>query len=179
MGTLKQDLIDHIIHIEGGYVNDSSDSGGETNFGITVAVARANGYTGSMRDMPREMAFDIYVARYWDAVRGDDLAPLSEAVTREVVDTAVNMGSGRVGEFLQRSLNVLNNRELLYVDLVVDGAIGPATIHALGEYLSQRDDATLVNMLNCLQGAFYVELAERREKDEKFIYGWFKNRVVL
>jgi hypothetical protein len=34
-------------------------------------------------------------------------------------------------------------------------------------------------MLNSLQGSSYVEIAERREKDEKWIYGWFKNRVVM
>lgn len=177
--SLKQDLIDHIIHIEGGYVDDVDDSGGETNFGITSAVALTNGYTGRMRDLPREVAFDIYVARYWDVVHGDGLARLSERVTRELVDTAVNMGPGRAGTFLQRALNVLNDRQMLYVDLTVDGAIGPATLHALGEYLAVRGENVLVNMLNCLQGAFYVELAERREKDEKFIYGWFGNRVLM
>jgi len=37
----------------------------------------------------------------------------------------------------------------------------------------------LCRALNCLQGAYYIELAERREKDERFVYGWLKNRVVL
>jgi len=35
----------------------------------------------------------------------------------------------------------------------------------------------MVLALNCLQGAFYVELAEKREKDERFVYGWLLNRV--
>lgn len=172
---IKQRVIDEIIRVEGGYVNDPRDSGGETNFGITVAVARANGYNGSMRDMPREVAFDIYVAKYWDAVRGDDLVELSEAVAEEVVDTSVNMGSGRAGKFLQRALNVLGD-----CGLKVDGAIGPATLASLRKYMGKRDDEeTLVKALNCLQGAYYIDLAERREKDRAFIYGWLKNRVVL
>jgi hypothetical protein len=29
-------------------------------------------------------------------------------------------------------------------------------------------------MINCLQGSFYIELCERREKDEKYIFGWMK-----
>lgn len=179
MGTLKQRIIDGIIEVEGGYVDDPSDSGGETNFGITVAVARANGYHGPMRDMPREVAYDIYVAKYWDKVRGDQLAALSEHVAEEVVDTAVNMGHGRAGKFLQRSLNVLNDRARLYPDLVVDGGIGPATLSALAAYLEQRSEIPLSRALNCLQGAFYIELAEKREKDERFVYGWLKNRVVI
>lgn len=176
---LKQWVIDQIIRVEGGYVNDPSDSGGETNFGITEAVARSYGYDGSMRDLPRSVAYDIYAAKYWDAVRGDDLVSLSHDVAEEVVDTAVNMGPGRAGKFLQRALNALNNRGTLYPDVKVDGAIGNATLTALSQYVEHRggNDKTLVKMLNCLQGAFYVDLAERREKDEKFIYGWFKNRV--
>lgn len=176
---MKERIINEIIRAEGGYVNDPSDSGGETNFGITVAVARANGYSGAMRDLPRSVAFDIYSARYWDSVKADDLVKLSEHVAGEVVDTSVNMGAGRAGKFLQRALNVLNNQAELYPDLVVDGAIGKATVSALRAYLDGRDEETLVKALNCLQGAYYVTLAERREKDERFVYGWFKNRVTL
>ena len=176
---MKERIINEIIRVEGGYVNDPSDSGGETNFGFTVAVARQFGYVGAMRNMPRSTAFDIYSAKYWDAVKGDDLAKLSELVAEEVVDTSVNMGPGRAGKFLQRSLNVLNNRGSLYLDLTVDGAIGNATISALRAYLNGRGEETLVTALNCLQGAYYITLAERREKDERFVYGWFKNRVKL
>ena len=84
------------------------------------------------------------------------------------------MGTGRAGKFLQRCLNVLNKRGSLYKDLTVDGGIGPATISALRAYLNSRDEQTLVKALNCMQGAKYVELAERREKDERFVYGWLK-----
>jgi len=176
---MKQRIIEDIVRVEGGYSNRSEDSGGETNFGITVAVARAYGYTGSMRDLSRSTAFDIYSAKYWDSVRADGLSALSEAVTAEVVDTAVNMGPSRAGKFLQLALNALNDRERHYADITVDGAIGAQTIGALAAYLDVRDEETLVKMLNCLQGSFYVVLAERREKDEAFIYGWFNNRVKL
>ncbi len=176
---MKERIISEIIKVEGGYVNDPSDSGGETNFGITVAVARQFGYVGAMRDMPRSVAFDIYSAKYWDAVKGDEMVKLSEHVAEEVVDTSVNMGPGRAGKFLQRALNVLNKRGSLYKDLTVDGAIGKATVSALRAYLDGRDEETLVKALNCLQGAYYITLAERREKDERFVYGWFKNRVTL
>jgi lysozyme family protein len=174
MQTLKQKTIEGIIAVEGGYVNDPADSGGETNFGVTIAVARANGYEGSMIDMPKSVAFDIYATQYWDAMSGDELVELSEAVATEVIDTAVNMGTGRAGRFLQRSLNVLSKGE----SLKVDGQVGPATVRALRSYLWRgRDEKTLVKALDCLQGAFYIELAERREKDERFVYGWLKHRV--
>jgi len=175
----KQSVIDGIIRVEGGYVGNPDDSGGETNFGVTVEVARRYGYVGSMQDMPRGVAFDIYSALYWDKVKAANLLRLSPAVCEEVVDTGVNMGTGRAGKFLQRALNVLNKKGSLYRDLTVDGAIGPATISALRAYLNSRDEQTLVKALNCLQGAHYITLAERREKDEEFVYGWLKNRVDL
>jgi lysozyme family protein len=177
--TLKQRTIDEIIDREGGYVDDPDDSGGRTMFGITRKVARANGYEGKMRDMPRSVAETIYSDRYWDSVRADQLCLLSEMVAAEVVDTAVNMGAGRAGRFLQRALNVLNKKQKLYNDIETDGAVGPATIAAVAAYLTHRDERTLTKALNCLQGSFYIELCESREKDERFVYGWLKNRVVI
>jgi len=175
----KGRILNEVIRVEGGYVNDPQDSGKETNHGVTVAIARSAGYTGCMIDMPESVAFDIFSDMFWDSVRADDMLDLSEAVAREVVDTCVNMGPSRAGKFLQRSLNVLNKQASLYRDLKVDGAIGPSTLAALRGYLDNRDEATLVKALNCLQGAFYITLAERREKDERFVYGWFKARVIV
>jgi lysozyme family protein len=171
----KQDIIDRILHVEGGYVNDPSDSGGETNYGIAVATARAAGYTGEMRDLTRCQARDIYSRRYWDVVRGDVLLPLSEILAENVFDIAVNMGVHRAGVLLQRALNALSSHTL-----VVDGAIGPRTLRAAREYLSRRkDDVVLCRAIECLQGAYYIELTERRPKDKRFIYGWIKQRIHI
>lgn len=176
MATLKQQIINGILAAEGGYVNDPSDSGGETNYGITAAVARENGYYGEMRLMPRDFAFTIYSSRYWDSLCADDMPG---TVAAEVVDAGVNLGTIQAAKFLQRCLNVFNKQGSLYNDTKVDGIIGPATISALNAYLSFRDESTLVKALNCLQGSFYIELAERRQKDERFVYGWLKNRVKV
>lgn len=166
----EQDIINKIIKTEGGYVNDPSDSGGETNYGITVAVARNNGYKGEMIDLPRTVAYDIYKAKYYDAVMA---GKMPDMIAEEVVDTAVNMGVSRAGEFLQRALNLVTDK-----DLTVDGLIGNATISALNSYMTKRnDEKTLYKILNSFQGAYYAELAERRVKDRKYVYGWFKNRV--
>jgi len=182
MSELKTRIINHIIKVEGGYVDDPSDSGGETNFGITKKVARDYGYKGSMRDLPKSLAFEIYSEKYWDILDLSVIELMSPAIAEEIADTAVNQGVTRAAHFLQRSLNVLNNKQELYPDLVVDRKVGPATIRALGDYIAHRGnkgEVVLMRMLNSLQGAFYVELSERREKDEKYIYGWFENRVEM
>ncbi len=176
---MKNHIINRILEKEGGYVNDPSDSGGETNHGITVQRARAYGYHGPMRDMPVSTARHIYELMYWHSVRGDTLVRLSPSVAAEVVDTAVNMGPARAVAFLQRALNVMNRKQRLYEDIEVDGLMGAMTIHALKKYLATRSDKVLCKALNCLQGAAYVRLAERRVKDERFVYGWIKERVKL
>ena len=170
----KQQILDSIIDAEGGYVNDPADSGGETMHGVTVKVARASGYTGEMRELPRATAFDIYEKRYWHSVSADGLYALSPAIAAEAVDTAVNMGPTRAGQILQRSLNALHA-----VELFVDGRVGPVTLQALEGYLARRDAAILLRAMNCLQGAKYIELTERRHKDKRFIYGWLKHRVKV
>ena len=50
------DAFDALIGNEGGYSNNPKDPGGETMWGITARVARAAGYTGPMRDLPRDTA---------------------------------------------------------------------------------------------------------------------------
>ena len=57
-------LIDGVIGREGRYSNNPADTGGETMWGITIAVARANGYNGPMKAMPRDVAKSIYMNKY-------------------------------------------------------------------------------------------------------------------
>jgi len=84
-------LVDGVIDREGGYVNNSADKGGPTCFG-TEAVARAYGYAGPMRQLPREEAAAIYKRLYWSRPRFDEVAKRSERVAAELFDTGVNMG---------------------------------------------------------------------------------------
>ena len=181
MSNLKNEIINKIIEVEGGYVNDFNDSGGETKYGITKNTAQKYGYTGLMVDMPKDIAYQIYENEFWDKLNLSLVEVLSTKIAEELADTGANTGIIQASKFLQRSLNVLNNKQKYYNDLTVDGEIGSMTVNALRQYLSVRGkegEEVLYKMLNSLQGAFYIELAEHREKDEKFIYGWFRNRIA-
>ncbi|QZA82794.1 hypothetical protein K4H25_15335 [Deefgea piscis] len=173
-------MLDKLLGLEGGYVNNPGDSGGETHWGITVAVAREEGYTGRMIDMTHDQAKLIYLRRYWIKPKFADVSARSTVLAEELFDTGVNCGTATAAMMLQRALNVMNNQASIYADLKVDGAIGSATLAALDKYLAKRGkegEAVLFNALNCLQGERYIDLAERRQKDEAFVYGWIKNRV--
>jgi lysozyme family protein len=167
---------------EGGFVDDPDDSGGATNWGVTERVARKFGYTGDMRDLPQSTATQIAKKEYWDVMKLDDIAALSEPIALELFDTGFNAGTGRAGKFIQRALNVMNRKGQDYDDIVVDGAVGGKTVTALTAFLNKRGkdgETVMLRALNALQGEFYVELAERREKDETFVFGWFLHRVKM
>jgi lysozyme family protein len=176
-------LIDELLEREGGYVNHPDDRGGATNFGITEAVARAHGYAGAMRDLPRDDAARIYTRLYWLRPRFDAVALLTEAVAAELFDTGVNMGPGVAATFLQRALTALNRNGRDYADLVPDGRIGPATLAALDAFFDARGgkggETVLLRALEALQGERYLRLAEKRPANEAFLYGWLPNRVGI
>ena len=65
--------LQHTVSLEGGYSNHAADRGGATDYGITEAVARENGYTGSMKDLPLSTAKEIYERRYWKPLHLDDI----------------------------------------------------------------------------------------------------------
>jgi hypothetical protein len=88
------DTITALLAREGGYTNDPKDAGGETNWGITVTVARAFGYDGLMTLLPKETAIAIYKQRYWQDPRLDKVAEYSPRIAEELLDTGVNMGVG-------------------------------------------------------------------------------------
>ena len=107
---------DRLMGHEGGYSNHPDDPGGETMWGVTKRVAVAYGYSGPMRDLPRDTAKQIYRRLYWDAVQADQLP---EAVRFDVFDAAVNSGVSQAVKWLQRAAGA-----------TADGVIGAKTIAA-------------------------------------------------
>lgn len=168
-------IIEEVLAKEGGYVNDPRDRGGETNFGLTIATARANGYTGPMKAMTRDFAFGVYNKQYVVAPGFDKIAAISPSIGAELVDTGVNMGPKVAAQFLQRALNGLNNQGKDYADLLVDGSAGQKTREALTAFLKKRGvegERRLLLLLNALQGERYLSLCEGRSANEAFLFGW-------
>ena len=174
-------LIAALIDREGGFVANPADRGGPTRFGITEAVARANGYAGSMQTLPRDEAALIYRRLYWLRPRFDAVADRTPRLAAELFDTGANMGPAVAATFLQRALNALNRNGRDYPDLVPDGRVGAQTLAALDAFLALRGQASgetvLLRALEALQGERYLRLAERRPANEAFLYGWLANRI--
>lgn len=174
-------LVDGVIDREGGYSDQPADKGGPTCFGITEAVARANGYAGPMENLPRGTAVAIYKGLYWLRPRLDEVANRSARLASELFDAGVSMGPAVAITFLQRALTALNRNGTDYPDLTPDGRVGPTTLAALDSFLAVRGQAggetVLLRALEALQGERYLRLAERRPANEAFLYGWLANRI--
>lgn len=109
--------------IEGGYVNDPRDPGGETNFGISKrAYPKEN-----IKGMTRDRAIALYKRDYWDKPGCDKLPP---KLAVALFDCAVNQGAGIAPKLLQRAIGV-----------AVDGDIGPKSTKAA--HAADQDDAVI------------------------------------
>ncbi len=178
-----------LIKFEGGYVNDPDDTGGETYKGISRnnfpnwnGWNRIDRHKGSL-DFDSVLEGDtvlqasvesFYKENFWDKMKCD-LMP--NYVAEEVFEASVNMGIHRATEILQTALNLLNNNQKRYRNVVVDGELGNITITVLKVAKTKVSSKLMFNVLNFLQAKFYIELMERNEKYEKYI-GWF-NRIDI
>ena len=128
-----EQFLEELIKCEGRYVNNPADRGGATKYGITEAVARANGFKGNMRDLPFDVTKSIYRKQYWLEPLFDQVNAISSTVAEKLLDTGVNCDTGFVKSLVQRALNLLNNQDKAgFPDFVVDGL---TTLGALKTYL--------------------------------------------
>ena len=173
-----------VLGFEGGYVNDSDDRGGETNYGITASTlnsAKNKGWVPfniTIKDIKLEYAKTIYKKGYWDAVQADSLPHPLDLI---LFDSAVNHGPNAAVKLLQKSLNTL----LPYTELKVDGIIGPLTLRAVNDYAGLQDAPGSHNKSNirylCIdvlmnRVELYLSIVLNNKSQEKFLKGWL-NRV--
>lgn len=177
--------------IEGGYVFDPDDAGGETYKGISRRfnpswkgwdrideLKRANSrkkkfdkvfeQDGSIQD---EVLL-FYKEAYWDKFWGNEI-PVQE-IAEELFDTGVNMGVRRAVGFLQEGLNLLNRNQRNYTDIVEDGLFGKNTLKVLMAYLEIDEISYLLKVMNILQGMHYIEYMRKSPTQEKYARGWLK-----
>jgi len=113
------------VGVEGGYVNDPADPGGETKYGISK---RAHPDI-DIKALTLDQAKDIYRRDYWQAASCDSMP---ERIGHLVFDCAVHHGVKTAIKLLQRALKVAD-----------DGEFGPITRGTL----TARDTNETANLL--------------------------------
>jgi len=178
------------LKYEGLYSNDPDDFGGETYKGISrnkhpnwPGWKIIDSYTLPLpfSDKVEKNLFHIvkkfYRLKFWDEIMGNKITSLE--IAQELFDTAVNMGNHRAIKFLQQSLNLLNRTGVLFTDLVVDGIVGPKTLHALEIIIEARDTEILVLWMNVFQGMHYAKIMKKNPLQEKYARGWAKRIKIV
>lgn len=144
-------FIDRVLSAEGGYVNDPSDPGGETRFGISKRA-----YPNvDIKNLTRADAVALYRTDFWARVHGDEL-PASFAF--QALDAAVNHGVENAVRWMQRAAGVAD-----------DGHFGPLTMAAV----LRAEPCDMVLSFNAVRLRFYAKLA----RFDVFGRGWI-NRVA-
>ena len=111
---------------EGGYVNDPTDPGGETNWGISK-----RSYPGlNIKALSKQGAQDIYRRDFWDRIQASKLA---DGVAFQLFDFAVNSGVETAIRYYQRAVGVAD-----------DGHWGPIS-QAASEKYSESDLIMLIS----------------------------------
>lgn len=141
-----------VVGIEAGYVNDPTDPGGETKFGISKRA-----YPNvDIANLTLDDAKAIYVRDYWAACA---CGQLRWPLCLFVFDMAVNQGQPAARVMLQRALGV-----------DADGIVGPVTLAAA----NKMDDEALALLLTAR--AFRYMQAGNFNIDGR---GWFKRLFLM
>ncbi len=155
-----------LLRFEGGYVDDPTDPGGETNKGVTMATFRQCSHqllgidptSENLRALTDAQAGIIYRDRYWDKINGDDFQ--MQELANIVCDFYVNAGT-HATVLLQRILNGLG------AQVVEDGSIGPASVQAL----NGLDQLPVYRQYKQGRIKYYESLGQ---KFPQFLKGWLK-----
>lgn len=154
------DIIEVVLHHEGGYVNDPVDPGGETNFGI----AKRSHPDVDIANLTKEGAKEIYKEYYWDK---NKVESLPQELRHIYFDMCVNQGKSRAVKILQISANAKGEK------LKVDGGLGPKTLTAI------TNSNVELQRVRAYRIKYYADLVTRKPDLERFYYGWFKRGLEV
>lgn len=156
--------LEFTLPIEGGFSDDVRDSGGATNFGITLkTLSEWRGYPCTkedVRDLKKPEAALIYYNRYWKPLGLGQVENASVATA--LFDAGVLFGTGTSALNAQRALLACD------APVDVDGHVGPDTLAALNTVEPRRFLAAFSGQLHArIDGT-----AKARPKDLAFKSGW-------
>jgi lysozyme family protein len=135
-----------------GYVNDPTDPGGETKYGI----AKNSHLQLDVAGLDWDAVLRIYYKEYWLLGDCNNMPPRLAALH---FDGCINHGVGRMAKFVQTT-----------VGAAADGDIGPATI----ALIQQQDEITLCNAVCDARVAYYNAIVAKRPDQGKYLKGWLR-----
>lgn len=156
-----QYAVNKVLALEGGYVNDPQDPGGETKYGISTRT-----YPNlDIRSLTRDQAVEIYHRDFWLPNHYDRIQ--DPEVAAKIFDMAVNMGSRTANRLLQRACNRTRDAAC---DVGEDGVMGPITLEAVNLHPCP---GWLLATLRLLAVEYHLGL-----RNPRFLAGWIKRDLA-
>lgn len=157
------DLIEDVIVREGGYVDNSADSGGSTKYGITqatLAAWRKHPVTAQdVQDLQMPEARLIYEGQYLNA---PGLYRITDPTLQALLfDSAVQHGPETAVRWLQAAVSV-----------PIDGSCGPVTATA-----ANANPARAYRQVLATRVRYYGSIISNNHSQAVFAAGW-ANRVA-
>jgi len=150
-------IIEQVIESEGGYVNDPTDRGGETKYGISKKAYPKE----DIKALTIDRAKELYYLHYWKPSKSYLVPP---ALQHVYFDMAVNFGLRGAGKVLQKAINGKYKGAV-----VVDGRVGPNTLKNIKKLEVDR--------LRAYRVLKFAEIVIKKPAQEKFWYGWFRRSL--
>lgn len=173
-----------ILRNEGGYVNDPSDSGGATNFGITLGFVTAHREFFGLQAKPGVIdaedvkhitptqAANAYIKYFYQAAHYD-LVPNVANLVMQLYDMAVNMGV-RYSDGESQATKVLQHAIGIQT---ITGLLDQKTLDILATRLQTAGANVVNNNLVNARINFYKQVVAAHPKDAKFLDGWTKRAI--
>lgn len=149
MADFKISVVKTLQH-EGGYVNDSQDSGGETNMGISKRE-----YPDlDIKNLTQDQAVEIYREGYWKNYYSQIA---DQSLADKIFDLGVLFGVGTTVKVLQ-----------IVLGLTADGAFGPTSL----EKLNSVDPVSCLAAFKTGMVTHCLEVVKSSPQDRVFFQGW-------
>lgn len=178
MAEFKQAIGPVLVH-EGGFVNNSSDPGGATNFGISLRWLKdqkdLDGHllgdldhdgdvdVDDIKAMTLDEAMAIYQTKWWNPWPYGALQ--SQRIANKAFDTSINMGTVRGFKIAESALNATLPTQL---------ASGKFDQAMLAAFNAVTDVVRYLKNFAAAQVAAYNAIITHNPKLEQFRDGWLK-----
>ncbi len=179
MSTLFDEAVEKVLKFEGGFVDNPSDPGGVTNYGISLRFIRSlsdadlkdagleclliDDHPQAIRDLTKDMAKSIYKKFFWDTLCFDKLG--SKNLVIYFFDMCVNMGNANAVKCLQRAIwSITPDIRRTIID---DGILGPKTLQYVNSF-----SVSILFTLRSERASYYKLLAAKNPEQKIFLTGW-------
>ena len=150
---IPAEVIAFVLQMEGGYVWNRNDPGGETNWGIS----KRSYPNVDIKNLTRQGAIDLYERDFWRGGKCDVVNETHPLLALAHMDWCVNHGVGGSAAFLQRAVGAM-----------ADGDIGPKTIGAV----RACDELSAVAYYLNDRAKWYHRRCQQLPSQKEFLPGW-------